>query len=189
MAPTLKDLVSKVAPVLGTALGGPLGGAVISILGEVFGTPHADESVLAMTIRSTDPEIVKANLSRAEASFRAAAEESITLRTQIEQHTELVRLDYDRGLFFALWRPMGGWIATLYAAVTCLIVIRDAWFGTYLFLAQAGNVLMIGGPIMAIAGIYAIGKSNERVALAQGPTMTSNVGDVIKGLVDRVRSK
>jgi hypothetical protein len=168
---------------LGTALGGPLGGAVVSILAEMFNTDPT-ETAVAAAVNSSDPEVVKANLARAEAAFKAAAEESITLRQQISSHVEMMRMDYDRGGFYSMWRPMAGWIATMYAGLTCAIVLRDAWLGSYLFLAQAPNMLMVGGPIMAIAGIYAFGKSQERVAVTNS---AGGIGDAIRGVVSAIR--
>lgn len=179
----LKDVLLKGAPVLGTAWGGPLGGAVVSILAEMFAV-DPNEAAVTAAVTSSDPDVVKANLARAEAAFKAAAEESITLREQITAHVDMMRMDYDRGGFYSLWRPMAGWIATMYAGLTCAIVLRDAWIGSYLFLAQAPNMLMVGGPIMAIAGIYAFGKSQERVATTNS---ASSLGDTIRGAINSVR--
>lgn len=184
MASTLKDVLGKVAPVLGTAIGGPLGGAVISILAEVFNTSPTEESV-AEAMKSSDPEVIKANLARAEAAFKAAAEEAVTLRTQMTAHVDMMRMDYERGMFYSGWRPMAGWIAMGYSAFICLIVLRDAWAGQYAFLGMAPQMLMVGGPIMALAGIYAFGKSQERVALANAPG--ANIGEIVRDLVGRVR--
>lgn len=183
MASTLKDVLGKVAPVLGTAIGGPLGGAVISILAEVFNTSPTEDSVTA-AMKSADPEVIKANLARAEAAFKAAAEEAVTQREQITSHVEMMRLDYERGWFYSGWRPTAGWIAMSYSALICVIVLRDAWFGSYAFLGMAPQMLMVGGPIMALAGIYAWGKSQERVAVANAP---ANIGSIVKDLIERTR--
>lgn len=179
----LKALITKVAPVLGTALGGPLGGAVVSILGEVFAVDKTEDAVTE-AIRSADPTVVAANLARAEAAFKAAAEESVTLRTQIESHVEMMRMDYARGGFYSMWRPLAGWIATGYAAAFCFLSLYQAYLGNYTLLNLAPQVLMIGGPIMAIAGIYAWRKSDERVAIANAaPTL----GTVVRDVVERIR--
>lgn len=182
----LKDILAKAAPVLGTALGGPLGGAVVSILAEVFNTDPTHQAVEA-AIQSSDPNVIAANLARAEAAFKAAAEDSITLRTQIEQHTELVRMDYNRGWFYSGWRPVGGWIATLYSAGFCFLALYQAYLGVYTLLSMAPQVLMIGGPIMAIAGIYALGKSQERSALITAGAGQPNVSDVVRQVLGSIR--
>jgi len=180
----LKDILAKAAPALGMALGGPLGGAVVSVLAEVFNTSPTQESV-EEAIKSSDPNVIAANLARAEAAFRAAAEESITQRQQITSHVEMMQLDYGRGGFYSMWRPAAGWIATMYSGTTCflalylILVARD-----YTLLNMAPQVLMMGGPIMAIAGIYAFGKSQERAALASS---APGLGDVVRDIVARVR--
>jgi hypothetical protein len=183
MASQLKDLVGKVAPVLGTALGGPLGGAVVSILAEVFNVKNEPDAV-EEAIRSSDPNVIAANLARAEAAFKAAAEESVTLRTQISSHVEMMRLDYDRGAFYSMWRPAAGWVAVMYAGAFCFLGLYQAYLGNYTLLTMAPQVLMIGGPIMAIAGIYTWGRSNERVAMANA---APNLGSLARDLIERVR--
>lgn len=52
-----KALIKSVAPVLGTALGGPLVGTAVKFIGEaVFGNPDMSESDLAAAIASASPE-------------------------------------------------------------------------------------------------------------------------------------
>jgi hypothetical protein len=176
----LQDVVAKVAPILGTALTGPLGGAVISILAQQFGTQPTVDDVSA-AVRSSDPEVVKANLLRAEAAFRAEAEKAITVREQISSHVEMMKMDYARSGFFSAWRPLAGWLATLFAAGTCGLVLLEGWNGKYDFLTHAPSVLMIGGPIMALAGIYAWGKSEERKAIVNsGNVLTDAISALTK---------
>lgn len=52
-----KDIVKSVAPVLGTALGGPLGGTAVKFIAEkVLGDSSADESTVAEFIASASPD-------------------------------------------------------------------------------------------------------------------------------------
>ena len=178
----LADIVSAAAPALGAIIGGPLGAAAVSILADLFGTHDSPEAV-AGAIASSDPVIVAARLSEAEARFRAAAEQTITLRTQIDAHVEMMRLDYARGWFWGSWRPLAGWIATLWSAAICVVSVRDIWLGQFELLAQAVNLLMIGGPIMALAGVYSWQKSEERKAAANGSLgrLAKTVGQVLGG--------
>jgi len=177
----LKSILTKLAPALGGAVGGPLGMAVVSILAEVFGTKASPDAVTE-AIKSNDPEVVKASLARAEAAYKAEIERQMTVRTQISSHVEMMRLDYDRGIFYSGWRPLAGWIAVLYAALSCLLVIKQGFYGTYGFLAQAPSVLMVGAPIMALAGIYAWGKSRERVAMS-GASEQPSIVDIVRGML------
>lgn len=177
----LKNILTKLAPALGGAVGGPLGTAVVAILAEVFNTkPNADD--VTAVIKSEDPAVVKASLARAEAAFRAAAEESITMRTQIDSHVRMMELDYSRGLFHSLWRPCAGWIAVAFSAAICFVVIRDALGGNYGLLNAAPQLLMVMGPSLALAGIYSYGKSQERVALS-GASRQPSMVDIVRGML------
>jgi hypothetical protein len=179
----LAAIVGKAAPALGAIIAGPLGGAAVTILAELFGTQDSPDAVTT-AIASSDPEIVAARLAEAEARFKAAAEEAITQRAQIDAHVEMMRLDYGRGWFWGSWRPLAGWIATLWSAAICLVSVRDIWLGSYGLLNEAVNLLMIGGPIMALAGIYAYGKSSERKAIATG-----GAGQVVEALRRVIKRK
>lgn len=179
---TLRRLIQDAAPAVATALGGPLGGAAVQILAEVFGTAAEPGHVLSAA-RNADPEVIKANLARAEAAFRAAAEEAVTVRANIDAHVRLVEMDYKRGGFYSAWRPLAGWVAILYGAACCALVVKDAVNAQYAFLGQAPAILAIGAPIMALAGIYAWSKSEERkTAMRSGLGGVSNlVEDLIGG--------
>lgn len=178
----LKAILSKLAPTLGTLIGGPLGGAVVSILAETFGVQD-DPDIVTAALQSSDPEVIKANLSRAEAAFRAEAEKAVTVGKQIDAHVELVRMDQDRGWFYTGWRPLSGWVAMIYSGATCGLVVMEGLNGSYGFLAQAPSVLMIGGPIMALAGVYAWQKSEETKVKAAGSV--ASIGATIRQAIGR----
>jgi hypothetical protein len=178
----LKQILTKLAPVLGGAVGGPLGSAVVSILAEVFGTNANVDDVTAV-IKSENPDVVKASLERATAAFKAAAEEQVTLRTQIDKHVEMVRLDYDRGTFYSAWRPLAGWIAVLFSAAIAFVVIKDAWAGSYGLLMMSPQLLMILGPSLALAGIYSYGKTQERVAMSGGRQDQGSIVDAVRSML------
>ncbi len=177
----LIDLISKAAPALAAALGGPLAGAAVSVIADALGVAD-DPAIVAETVASSDPAVIAAQLAAAEARFKVEAEKAITLRTQIDAHVEMVRLDYARGWFWGSWRPLAGWIATLWSAAICVVSVRDIWLGQFELLAQAVNLLMIGGPILALAGVYSWQKSEERKALAGG-----GIGQVAQAIRRAVR--
>lgn len=177
----LKNILTKLAPALGGALGGPLGAGIITILADVLDT-KPDANSITGVIQSSDPTIIKASLERAEAAYKAEIERQVTMRTQIDKHVEMMRLDYSRGIFYSGWRPLSGWIAVLYAMLSCMLVIKQGFEGTYGFLAQAPAVLMVGAPVMALAGVYAWGKSRERVAMS-GSSGQPSIIDIVRGML------
>lgn len=176
------DVVAGIAPALATALGGPLAGGAVEILAKTLGTQPEPDAIVKAAAQK-DPAVLKAEIERAEAEFKAAAEQAVTLRAQIDAHVRMVELDYARGAFYSAWRPLAGWVALIYAAATCLLVVKDAWVGSYAFLALAPSVLMIGGPIMALAGIYAWGRTEERKALATGGA--DRIAEMVKSVIGR----
>lgn len=51
-----KNLISSVAPFLGTALGGPLGGMAVSALGDALGLSDKSESAIKQALSGVTPE-------------------------------------------------------------------------------------------------------------------------------------
>lgn len=178
----LIDLIGKAAPALAAALGGPLAGAAVSVIADALGVADDPDAVTA-AVASADPAVIVAQLAAAEARFKVEAEKAITLRTQIDAHVEMMRLDYGRGWFWGSWRPLAGWIATAWSAAVCVVAVRDIWIANYALMGEAGNLLMIGGPIMALAGVYSWQKSEERKAMAGGGL--GRVVDSIRGAIGR----
>lgn len=69
---TAKDLLRTVAPTIGTAIGGPLGGmAARAITGALLGTPTDDEAQAAEALRAATPEQLLA-LKKADQEFALA---------------------------------------------------------------------------------------------------------------------
>lgn len=176
----ITDLVGKLAPALATGLTGGLAPAVIGILAEVFGTKPTEDAVLAK-MAASDPDVMKANLARAEAAFRADAERSITFQKQIDGNVEMMRMSLDQGWFYSGWRPMAGWVAILFYTFWAALVIKEGFGGQYMALSQMGNVLMLGGPMMAVAGVVAWQRSEERKAIANSSVGLQDVVRTILG--------
>lgn len=51
-----KSIVSTVAPILGTAIGGPLGGMAVKAIGDALGLSDATEETVAQAIHGAKPE-------------------------------------------------------------------------------------------------------------------------------------
>lgn len=70
-----KGLVKSVAPMLGTALGGPVGGmAARAVAGAVLGDENASEEDVAMALASATPDQLAA-LKKADQDFKVKMEE------------------------------------------------------------------------------------------------------------------
>jgi len=70
-----KNVVRNVAPILGTAIGGPFGGAAVSALSNaLLGKPDASEDELSHAIEKASPEQLVA-LRKADNDFKVKMEE------------------------------------------------------------------------------------------------------------------
>lgn len=81
-----KGLVKTVAPVLGTALGGPLGGAATKIIAEkVLGNPNASEQDIAQALQNPTPEqIIRLKELDNELAIEKRAYDSDDLKTEVQ---------------------------------------------------------------------------------------------------------
>ena len=69
-----KNVVGTVAPVLGAALGGPLGGAAVSVISEALGLNEKTEDAIKNALSGTTPEQLLA-LKNADQAFAVKMEE------------------------------------------------------------------------------------------------------------------
>lgn len=69
-----KNVVGKVAPMLGAALGGPLGGAALSVIADTLGLNEKTEAAIKNALAGTTPEQMLA-LKRADQDFAVRMQE------------------------------------------------------------------------------------------------------------------
>lgn len=69
-----KNLISSVAPFLGTALGGPLGGMAVSALGDALGLSDKSESAIKQALSGVTPEQMLA-VKNADQAFQIKMQE------------------------------------------------------------------------------------------------------------------
>lgn len=176
---TIKDVLVKLAPSLAAGMTGNLLPAVIGILAQVFDVkPNADS--VAEAIRSSDPEVIKANLSRAEAAFKADAERSVTMQKQIDANVEMMRMNLNRGFFYSGWRMIAGWAAVLFYASFGMLILFEGFQGTYAAITHAMQVSVIGIPLAALAGVVAWQRSEERKAISNS---SASLQEIVKSIL------
>jgi hypothetical protein len=151
-----KSLVKTIAPVLGTALGGPFGGAATKFLADKFlGDPNASESDVATAILGASPEKL-AELKKLDQDFKVKMRELdidvFKIEVQDRQSArELAKVNmkpqvilstlYTVGFFAMLFLFMTGQIAVitelksefnivLGVMTAAQVKIMDFWFGS-----------------------------------------------------------
>ena len=97
MKDLIKNIVGAVAPTIGSAMGGPLGGMAMNKIADVLGVPN-DQKSIQQAIRNATPEQML-ELKKAEQEFEVQMEELgvkvFELETQDKQHA--------RGMFSKDW--------------------------------------------------------------------------------------
>lgn len=158
-----KNIIGSVAPVLGTALGGPFGGAATKWLaGKLLGDENASESDLADAVLRASPEKL-AEIKRLDNDFEVKMKELGIERDklqlardtkQIELNTQEVK---SNNLFKSGWRPAVGWTCALGFGYATMIYPTLTWLATVnnwptppvletgLIITVLGGMLGIGG--------------------------------------------
>jgi hypothetical protein len=195
MALDWKDLVPRVialgAPLLGQALGGPLGAAAGSILAQAFGaaapTPEAVSKAIAE--RGVDHAFAAAAAQRAESEWLAAlaqigkaqvAEVGATQRAEITSEDPLQRW----------WRPLYALeLALLECPAFVLTLLHALWVGHEVgingFASLSALLMTYFGARFGVLGVYVTGRTREKQASLTGELPPTLLGELVKSLVKK----
>lgn len=192
MAFDWKDVAGKViglgAPVLGQALGGPLGQAAGKILAEALGADFAPSAVNDALSR-TDPvaAAVAASAARqAEAQWLSALAD--IGKTQVVQVGDTMRTESVSGdTLQRWWRPL---FALELSLVECpafaLTMLHALWTGHAAgingFASLSGLLMTYFGARFGVLGVYVSGRSREKQAALTGTPQPTMVGDIARAI-------
>lgn len=192
-------LVKAGAPIIGTALGGPLGGligqAIGGVVAEALGvepTPAAVDTALRTTpgpaleerLAAADDAVqarwpALAAIVRAEAEAQAAAVAATNATMRAEQAAGDVVQRW--------WRPLYAFELTLECAAFWLVLIGALARGDVAPLNAAinatGLLTLYWGARFAVLGVYVNGRSREKQALLTGepvPTVIERVARTVQ---------
>jgi hypothetical protein len=186
-----KTVIGLGAPVLGSALGGPLGGAAGKFLADALGaataTPEAVHAAIAE--RGADLRVAAEAARKAESEWLAAlaevgkaqvAEVAETQRAEIASEDRLQRW----------WRPL---YALELAMVECpafaLTLLRALWLGHEPgingFASLTALLMAYFGARFGVLGVYVTGRSREKQASLTGEAVPGVVGQIAKALVKK----
>jgi len=190
-----KDLMPTViglgAPILGQALGGPLGAAAGQILADALGAPSRTPEAVGKAIaeRGPDAAIAIEAASRAESEWLAAlaevgraqvAEVAATQRAEITAEDRLQRW----------WRPV---YALELSLVECpafaLTLLHALWLGHEAgingFASVSALLMTYFGARFGVLGVYVSGRSREKQALLTGELPSSVAGQIARAVIKR----
>jgi hypothetical protein len=158
------------APILGTALGGPLGGAAGRILAEVVGasdaTPEAVGKALATSsadqIAQAETTWAEAVRAEADAVRGSVAETQATIRAELASEDALQRW----------WRPLYAFELTFECAALWVVLVHEFWTGDMTainaLVGATGLLVSYWGFRFGVLGVYVSGRTREKVCAATG---------------------
>ena len=166
-------LVGSFAPMIGTALAGPVGGVVGGIIARELGVAATPEAVMDVIRKSP---VAKGTLERLEvdrgtewAEFSAEGEVLEMYRLEAEAARGMTGPLAAVGNFFrAAWRPAFGFTASMIVAGIGYAIFKAATSGDVLVLAGIGSLLASGaiffGGVLGVLGVYVNGRTAEKKA-------------------------
>jgi hypothetical protein len=187
-----KDVAAKVvslgAPMLGSALGGPLGGMAGKVLADAFGAAAATPEAVhtAITDRSADLQLAAEAAQKAESEWMAALAE--IGKQQVSEVGETMRAEAaSEDMLQRWWRPV---YALELSLVECpgfaLTLLHALWTGHETGingLANLSGLLMAYfGARFGVLGVYVSGRTREKQAALTGADTPSIVGTVLKAV-------
>jgi hypothetical protein len=182
-----KQVIALGAPMLGTALGGPLGGVAGEILARAVGsvrfTPAAVQSALpaADPTKLAEAEAQWAEMIRAEAETQrmAIAETQATIRAEIASDDVVQRW----------WRPLYAFELTFECAALWIVLVHEFWTGdiqTINALVGATALLVTyWGFRFGVLGVYVSGRTREKVSAVTGQDAPGAIERLVKAVVKK----
>jgi hypothetical protein len=190
MAVDWSDIASKViglgAPILGSALGGPIGAAAGNILAEALGAPESTPTAVGTTLSSIDPAVAAAAARQAESEWLDALAE--IGKTQVSEVAQTQRAELVSGdLVQRWWRPIYALeLSLLECPAFALTMLHALWMGHEAgingFASLSALWMTYFGARFGVLGVYVSGRTREKQAAATGELPPTVIGQFIKAL-------
>jgi hypothetical protein len=182
-------LVTLGAPMIGSALGGPLGGMAGKIVADAFGAAAATpEAVQAAIVNKGDADLRFA----AEAAQQAEAQWMSALaeigKAQVSEVGETMRAEAaSEDTLQRWWRPLYALeLSLLECPAFALTLLHALWSGHETgingFANLSGLLMMYFGARFGVLGVYVSGRTREKQTALTGEGMPSIVGTVVKAV-------
>jgi len=185
-----KTVIGLGAPILGTALGGPLGGVAGKLLADALGaSPTPDAVQTAIAERSADSTFAAEAAQKAEAAWANAVAD--IGRAQLAETGATMRAEASSGdVLQRWWRPL---YALELSLVECpafaLTLLHALWTGHAAgingFATLSGLLTAYFGARFGVLGVYVTGRTREKQAMATGEAAPGFIGEVVKAVRGR----
>jgi hypothetical protein len=190
-----KDVATTVvrlgAPMLGTALGGPLGGMAGKVLAGAFGAAAATPDAVhaAITDKAANLKLAAEAAQKAESEWMSALAE--IGKAQVSEVGETMRAEAaSEDVLQRWWRPLYALELSLIECPAFTVTVLHAlWNGHDVGingLANLSGLLMTYfGARFGVLGVYVSGRTREKQAAITGEDSPSVVGTVLKAVARR----
>lgn len=185
-----KQVIALGAPIIGTALGGPLGGAAGAILADALGVEATPDAV-GKAIESDPAAAVAAQTAEIEWA-KSAAVIAASAAQQSSAINATLRAELASGVGWWHWRHLLGYVLLIQAAVFSYAVAKDllannfAGINAAISLAAAFTPYFLG--FCALLGYVASDTSRLRAVALTGerkPDLIQAAGSLVKALRQR----
>jgi len=182
-----KQVIQFGAPMLGSALGGPLGGAAGQVLASALQVEAPTPAAVQASLPAADPgrlaeaEARWAEMIRAEAETQrsAIAETHATIRAEIASNDPVQRW----------WRPAYAWELTLECAALWAVLVHEFWTGDVATInALVGATALLvsyWGFRFGVLGVYVSGRTREKVSAATGQDAPGAIEKLVKAVMKK----
>jgi hypothetical protein len=181
-------VVSLGAPMLGTALGGPLGGMAGKVLADAFGAAAATPEAVhaAISDKAADLKLAAEAAQKAEREWMSALAE--IGKAQVSEVGETMRVEAaSEDILQRWWRPLYALELSLIECPAFAVTLLHAlWTGHDAGINGLANLsgLLITyfGARFGVLGVYVSGRTREKQTALTGEDAPSIVGTVIKAV-------
>jgi hypothetical protein len=182
-------LITLGAPMLGSALGGPLGGMAGKIVADAFGaaasTPEAVQAAIANK-SGADLRIAAEAAQQAEAQWMSALAE--IGKAQVSEVGETMRAEAtSEDALQRWWRPLYALeLSLIECPAFALTLLHALWSGHETgingFASLSGLLMTYFGARFGVLGVYVSGRTREKQTALTGEGVPSIVGTVVKAV-------
>ncbi len=179
------------APMLGNALGGPLGGIAGKMLADAFGaaaaTPEAVHAAIAD--KAADLKLAAEAAQKAESQWMAALAE--IGKAQVSEIGETMRAEaVSEDALQRWWRPLYALeLSLIECPAFAMTILHALWNGHDAgingFANLSGLLMTYFGARFGVLGVYVSGRTREKQTAITGEDAPSIVGTVIKAVRKR----
>jgi hypothetical protein len=179
-------LVKLGAPILGGALGGPLGAAAGKVVADAFGASEATPAAVNAAVAATDPAAAALAARAAEDKWLAALAE--VGKQQVSEIGQTMRAEAaSDDVLQRWWRPLYALeLSLIECPAFALTLLQALWRGHEAgingFANLSGLLMTYFAARFGVLGVYVTGRSREKRAASKGEMTPSVMAEIVKAL-------